>query len=63
MDRLICNVRVFLIPGTLIILRPMIFPISETHPAEVMFTIVALHMIASTILLDADVTFRALSKK
>jgi glucose-6-phosphate isomerase len=35
------------------------FPITKTHPAKIVFAIVTLHMVASTILLDANIAFWA----
>jgi hypothetical protein len=38
-------------------------PVSQTHPAEVVFAVVTLHMIAASILLNTDVTTRTLKSK
>lgn len=40
----------------------MSFPVPKAHPTEVMFTVVALHMITASILLNANVAFGALYK-
>ena len=40
-------------------LRPVIVPIAHTNPAKVMFTIRTLHVIASTVFLDASMAIRA----
>ena len=34
-------------------------PVSKTHPAEVVFTVEALHVVAAAVLLDADVALGA----
>ena len=34
-------------------------PVSQTHPAEVVFTVEALHVVAAAVLLDADVALGA----
>ena len=34
-------------------------PVSQTHPAEVVFTVKALHVVAAAVLLDADVALGA----
>jgi hypothetical protein len=38
-------------------------PVSQTHPAEVMFAVITLHMIAASILLNTDVTTRTLKSR
>ena len=35
-------------------------PVSEAHPAEVMFAVEALHVVAATVLLNADVALGAI---
>ena len=35
-------------------------PVPEAHPAEVMFAVEALHVVAATILLDTDVALGAI---
>lgn len=52
-----CDVWIFFVSWTLIILATMCFPISKAHPAEIMFTVVTLHVITATILLYTDMTF------
>lgn len=56
-NALVCDVRIFLVTRAFVILATMCFPISKAHPAKVMLTIVTLHVIATTILLYADMTF------
>lgn len=34
----------------------MTFPVTQTHPTKIMFTIVTLHMITTAILFNANVT-------
>ena len=41
----------------------MRFPVTKAHPAEVVFAVVALHVIAATVLLDADAAFRTLKNR
>ena len=41
----------------------MSLPITKTHPTEVVFTMVTLHMIATPVFLNANVALRALKKK
>ena len=53
------NVGVFLVARTLVVLGPVRLPVPETHPAEVVLAVKALHMIAAPVLLDADVTLGA----
>lgn len=55
-------VRVLFVPWALIVLWPMGLPVSEAHPTEVVFAVVALHMVTAARLLDANVTLGALSK-
>lgn len=50
------NVRIFLVPRTFVVLRPMRLPIAKAHPAEVVFAVKALHMITAAVLFDANVT-------
>lgn len=61
-NTLMRDVRIFLVTRTFIILTTVCFPISKAHPAEVVFTIITLHVVASTILLYADMTFWTLQK-
>ena len=63
MDWFMSNVWVLFVSGTLIILWTVGFPVSQAHPAEVMFTVITLHMIAASILLNTDVTTRTLKPK
>ena len=60
MGRLVCYVRIFFVSWTLVIFRAMCFPIAQAHPTEVMFTVVTLHVITTTIFLNTDVAFWAL---
>lgn len=55
---LMSNVRILLVTRTFIVFRTMGLPIAKAHPAKVMLTIEALHMITSTVLFDANVTLR-----
>ena len=41
----------------------MSLPITKTHPTEVVFTMVTLHMIATPVFLNANVALRALKKE
>lgn len=59
MGRLICNIWVFLVPGTLVVLRPVSSPVTQAHPTEVMLAVVALHVITTTVLLDTNITLGA----
>lgn len=63
MDWFMSNVWVLFVSGTLIVLWTMGFPVSQAHPAEVMFAVITLHVIAAPILLNADVTTRTLKPK
>lgn len=56
MNAFVRNIRIFLVTRAFVILATMCFPISKAHPAEVVLTIVTLHMIATAVLLNADVT-------
>lgn len=53
------QVGVLLITAALIILGAVRLPVAETHPAEVVATRAALHVVAAAVLLYADLTFRA----
>lgn len=53
------NVRIFLIPRTFVVLRPVRLPIAEAHPAEVVLAVEALHVVTAAVLFDANVTLRA----
>lgn len=50
------NVGIFLVARTFVIFRSMGLPISKAHPAKVVLTVEALHMITATVLFDANVT-------
>jgi len=50
------NVWILLVSRTFVILRSVRFPVSKTHPAKVVLTVVTLHMIAAAVFLNADVT-------
>merc|ERR1719400_703028 len=58
MYRLVGNVWVFFVSGAFVIFGTMSFPVSQTHPAEIVFTVITLHVIAAPILLNTNVTFR-----
>lgn len=60
MCRLVSNVRVFFVARTLIVLGSMGLPTSETHPTEVVFAVVALHVVAAPVLFNADMALWAL---
>ena len=57
------NVWIFFISRAFVVFRAVCFPVSEAHPAEIMFAIIALHVIAATILLYADVAFGTLQQQ
>lgn len=50
------NVRVFLVPRALVVLGTVRLPVPQAHPAKVVLTVEALHVVAAAVLLDADVT-------
>lgn len=50
MDRFVGYVRVLFVAGTLVIFRSMSFPVSKAHPAKIKLAIIALHVIATSIL-------------
>ena len=56
-------VWIFFVSGAFVILRPVSLPITKTHPTEVVFTMVTLHMIATPVFLNANVALRALKKE
>ena len=60
MYRLVGNVWVFFVSGAFVIFGTMSFPVSQTHPAEIVFTVITLHVIAAPVLLNTNVTFRTL---
>ena len=62
-DRFVGNVGVLFVSGTFVILRAVGLPIAQAHPAKIVFTAVTLHMVTAAILLDANITFRALQRK
>ena len=47
------------VPRALVVFRPVSPPVAETHPAEVVLTVEALHVVAASVLLDADVALGA----
>jgi hypothetical protein len=49
-------------PRALVVLRPMRLPVPKAHPAEVVLAVVALHVVAAAVLLDADAALRTLKK-
>lgn len=61
-NALMRDIWILLVTRAFVIFATMCFPISKAHPAEVMLTIVTLHMIAATVLLYADMTFWTLQK-
>lgn len=63
MSRLVSNVRVLFIPRTLVVLGAVSLPAAEAHPAKVVFAVIALHVVAASVLLDTNVTFRALKQQ
>ena len=54
------NVWVLLVAGALVILRAVSLPAAQTHPAEVMLTVAALHVVTAAILLYTDVALGTL---
>lgn len=54
---IVSYIGIFLISGTFVVLRTVRFPITQTHPAKVMLTIRAGQMIATSVLLNINVTF------
>ena len=40
----------------------MRFPVSKAHPAEVVLAVVALHVVAAAVFLDADAALRTLKR-
>jgi hypothetical protein len=50
-------------PGALVVLGAVRFPVAEAHPAEVVLAVVALHVVAAAVLLDADAALRALQNR
>lgn len=61
-NALVRDVRILLVTGAFIVLATVCFPIPKAHPAEVVLTIVTLHVVAATVLLYADMTFWTLQK-
>lgn len=59
MGRFIGNVRILFVARTLVVLGAVRLPVADAHPAEIVLTVEALHVIAAAVLLDADVAFRA----
>lgn len=57
--RFVGNIGIVLVAGAFIIFGAVRLPIAQAHPAEVVLTIEALHMIAAAVLLDAYVTLGA----
>lgn len=56
------NVGVFLVAGALVVLGSVSLPVPQAHPAEVVLAMVALHVVAAAVLLDADIALGALQK-
>ena len=50
------------VPRALVVFRPVSPPVAETHPAEVVLAVIALHVVATPVLLDANVAFGTLWK-
>lgn len=48
--------RILLVPRALVILRAVILPVSQTHPTEVILAPETLHVVASSVLLNTNVT-------
>ena len=48
----------YILPWALVILWAMCSPVSHTHPTKLMFTVGALHVVTSSILLYTDITLR-----
>lgn len=63
MNRFISNIWILFISWALVVFWAMRLPITETHPTEIMFTVVALHVIATAILLDTYMTLWTLQVK
>ena len=63
MRRLVSDVGVFLVPRTFVIFGAMGLPMPQTHPAKVVLAVITLHMVTTTVLLDANITFWALNMK
>lgn len=59
MGRLICNIWILLVPGALVVLRPVSSPVAQAHPTEVVLAVVALHVVAAAVLLDANIALGA----
>ena len=55
MNRFVSDVRVFLVYRTLVILGTVSLPVPKTHPTKIMLAFIALHVIATAVLLDAYV--------
>lgn len=53
------NIGIVLVPRALIVFGPMLLPVAEAHPTEIVLTVVALHVITTAILLDDDVALGA----
>lgn len=60
MHRLVRYVWILFIPGTFVVFGAVRFPVAQAHPAEVVLTAKALHMITAAVLFDAYVTFGAI---
>jgi hypothetical protein len=58
--RLVCYVWIVLVAGALIVLGAVRLPVPKAHPAEVVLTTVALHVVAAAVLLDANMALWAL---
>lgn len=58
MHRFIGNIGILLVARALVVLRSVRLPVADAHPAEIVFAIEALHVIAAAVLLNADVTAR-----
>lgn len=60
---LIGNVRILFVARALVVFRSVALPVPKTHPAKVVFAVVALHMVTSSILLNANMTLWTLKEE
>ena len=56
---LVSDIRILFVPRAFVILRSVTFPVTQTHPAEIVLATEALHMIAAAVLLNAYMTLGA----
>lgn len=57
--RFVGHVRVLLVSRATVVFRSVGLPVAQTHPAKVVLTTVALHVVAPAVLLYADLTLGA----